>query len=807
MNPHNIKRPRAASCDRLFGSGLNALAISVALVLGLSVEAAHAQSPAPVQINIPVQPLNQALLKLGQQTDIQVYYLPETVADLQAPAVSGTLTAEQALAQLLRGTGIRMHWNGRAVSLSLPASGVAELAPVAVTGSYRGEQTEGSGSYRAANTSAATGLNLSLRDTPQSITVIAQQRMQDQALTSLSDVVNATTGVYNERMGTPIGGESFYYSRGYAIENLQIDGLPASPQSWSYYGAASLDTAIYDSVAIVRGASGLLTGAGDPSGSIHITRKRPTGEFQSSLEAGLGSWDRRRGVLDVSGPLNKEGTLRGRFITLYDRGDSWIDHYNGRKSLAYGVLEADLSDKTLLRLTLQHDQEKANNISYSSGLPVMFNDGLPTPDDRSMNTAPGWARKNERRTDITLALEHEFNPDWHGILSYSYGRRKYDDQWYKIYEVNHDLEITDLWVGNNDSIETKNSFNAHLNGSFELFNQKHDLIAGFNGSRVHRDMATQAGGYVPGVFYGDGRLQFPPFDWSGFSFQAPMISTTEQFGVYLATRLRPTDRFSLIGGARWSDWKFTRKVSFPTEQKEHGVITPYVGLLFDLNDNLTAYASYTKIFKPQNKKDLNGNTLNPEAGENYELGLKAELLDKRLNVSMAVFEVRKNNLAVMDGNSVTPEGTPAYRAEGHTKGRGWEIEAAGEITPGWNIQAGYSRSLTRSSSGERLNTQIPVHLFKLYTTYAVRSLPGLRVGGGVQWQSKIYNSDIPASHRDIYTQKFYATVNLMGSYQFNKNLSLAVNVDNLFDKTYRKQINYRDYGAPRSVMATLRHQF
>lgn len=682
-----------------------------------------------------------------------------------------------------------------------------QLAPVTVKGSRLNEITEGTGAYNAASSTAATGLNLSLRDTPQALTVITQQRMQDQAMTSLSDVVTAVTGVYNDRSGTPIGGESFYFSRGFRLENLIIDGLPASPQSWSYYGAGSLDTAIYDSVTVVRGATGLLTGAGDPSGSINITRKRPTREFQSSVEGTLGSWNRRRGVFDVGGPLNEEGTFRGRFIALHDRSNSWIDNYKGKKSLAYGVLESDLTDKTLLRLTLQYDEEKADSISYSSGFPVIFTDGIPTPDDRSMNTAPDWAYKNDKRTDLTVALEHEFNPDWKGTLSYSYGHRKFHDQWYKIYAVTHDLQIPDLWVGNNNSVETKNAFNAHLNGSFELFDRKHDLIAGFNGSRVHRDMSTHAGGFVPGVFYSDDRLQFPPMNWEGFSFQAPFTSTTEQFGAYLATRLRPTDRFSLILGSRWSDWKFTRKGSFPSERKENGVITPYVGVLYDINDNLTAYASYTEIFNPQSSKDRSGNILDPEEGKNYEIGLKAELLDKRLNISTAFFQVRKENLAVLDGNYVTPEGTPAYRAEDHTKGRGWEIEVAGEITPGWNIQAGYSRTMTRSSKGKHLNTDLPVHMFKMFTTYTPRSLPQLKIGGGVQWQSKIYNDRVPAVVRDSYTQKAYATVNLMSSYQFNNDTNLTVNVDNLFDKTYRKQIGYRDYGAPRSIMATLRHQF
>jgi outer membrane receptor for ferric coprogen and ferric-rhodotorulic acid len=308
----------------------------------------------------------------------------------------------------------------------------------------------------------------------------------------------------------------------------------------------------------------------------------------------------------------------------------------------------------------------------------------------------------------------------------------------------------------------------------------------------------------------DGHVPEP--DWSAYSnFLTPQRTTTRQHGAFTALRLRPADALSIILGGRLSTWE-TRAKNLKTgavtdDRKENNVFTPYAGLVYDLSKQISAYASYTSIFKPQNYKDVDGSLLDPEDGENYELGLKSEWFNGRLQASAALFEVRKNNLAVADGNHLTPEGNQAYTAANGTKGRGWEVEVSGELSRGWQLQGGYTRIVTRDREGARLNTAlVPKHQVKLFSTYTPPGLRRLTIGGGALWQSEIYNASNPI-RRKAYTQEAYTVVNLMARYLVTDRLSLTATLDNVFDETYRTYTNKHEYGPPRNFMLTARYQF
>ncbi|MFT4100552.1 MAG: TonB-dependent receptor, partial [Burkholderiaceae bacterium] len=239
---------------------------------------------------------------------------------------------------------------------------------------------------------------------------------------------------------------------------------------------------------------------------------------------------------------------------------------------------------------------------------------------------------------------------------------------------------------------------------------------------------------------------------------------------------------------------------------ESNILTPDLGVVYDFTKNLSAYASYTSIFNPQWARDQAGRLLDPEEGKTYELGMKGAWFDNRLNAAVAVFENRRNNLAVADGGK-TPEGGDSFAPVDNTKGRGWEAEISGELVPGWSLQAGYSHAVVRDSDGERLQTVLPESTFKLFTTWTPRSFNKLTVGGGMFWRSKAYPDWTEGAMTDGMTIKAYSVVNLMARYRIDRHLSLAVNLNNLFDRDYRVSLSEHDYGSPRALRATLRYQF
>ena len=225
------------------------------------------------------------------------------------------------------------------------------------------------------------------------------------------------------------------------------------------------------------------------------------------------------------------------------------------------------------------------------------------------------------------------------------------------------------------------------------------------------------------------------------------------------------------------------------------------------------YASYTSIFKPQTYRNQNGQTLAPREGDNYELGLKSEYFNGRLNSAIAVYESRQNNLATPDGTIIGTE-TPASRAVAGAKTRGIDMELSGEILPDWNMNASYNHSVTKDADNERINTYIPSDMFKLWTTYKLSGdLDRLTVGGGVNWQSGIHFSATPSQiGRTVKAKEDdVAVFNLMARYQLTKQWSGTVNVNNVFDKKYISSLdtnfNSMYYGDPRNLMFSTRYDF
>lgn len=828
----------------------HAIAYAVGLAMGsliLTASPGTAEAQAAVEqleglrqsYDIPAGPLATALSSLASAANVLLTFTSEQTSGKTTAGIRGQYTVQEALAAVLAQTGllaVRMDNGGyvlrtapepAVVPTSKPPSAQESTLPaVRVTAqSARDGTTEGSGSFTTRSTSAATGLNLSLRETPQSITVVTRQRLDDQALSSLGQVLAQVPGL--SVSGSSLqssNSEAPIFSRGYLLSNFQIDGAVASPFTFSeagtgWAGVGALQTVLYDSVTVVRGAAGLLSGAGDPSGTINLVRKRPLETFQASVSGSAGRWGQYRAVGDVGGPLNDAGTLRGRLVVSADEGKSWVDRYQQERRAAYAVLDADLGKATVLSLALESHDGNFKGVGNQTSMPVIFaDDGTVTPFSRSDNATANWSYSNERKNVASLALEHRFNDDWEARLRYAYTSLKVDSKSGNILGINRDGSISVFrpirYIS--PTRDGSHEWDLRLNGRYTLLGRRHEVMAGFNGYRTQeRSNRNSLGFGTTTASWLDWNGAMPEPDWAGIP-QTKSRYKTEQAGVFLATRLRPTDALSVILGGRLSTWR-TSTVdeltgSTTDDRKESSVFTPYSGIVYDLTGWLSTYASYTEIFKPQSYKGVDGRFLDPEEGKNYEIGLKGEWFGGRLNASAAVFKTRKDNLAVHRDGVFTPAGEDAYSAEDGTKASGWELEVSGELARGWHLQAGFARIVSRDSDGGLLNSGfVPKHSFKLFTTWTPAQFTGLTIGGGVLWQSEInqssYAAYYSAAQLALLRQKSYAVASLMAQYRFNDRLSLLVNLNNLFDKVYRNNVYYHEYGAPRNLYATLKYQF
>ncbi|SFG70455.1 outer-membrane receptor for ferric coprogen and ferric-rhodotorulic acid [Duganella sp. CF458] len=701
------------------------------------------------------------------------------------------------------------------LGLAFPMAAFAEEAAVMPQIQVTAQKLD---SYTTDRSRTATPLNISLRDTPQSISVVTQQRIEDQALETVTDVVNNVTGVSVNQYETHRAG---FTARGFDIDNLQIDGVPTTwDQPWSS-GEVIGSLAIYDRVEVVRGATGLMTGAGNPSAAINLVRKRATSkELTGSAEIGIGHWNERRGMLDVSAGVNASGTVRARVVGEYQRSDSWVDLLKSKSNTFYGTVEADLAPRTVLSAGYSRQKNQPKGPMWG-GLPYWYTDGSKTNWDVSKTSAADWTRWETEYESVFANLDHSFDNGWKLRASFSHGDRKADSA--LLYLSGVPDRVTGLGVGafagSYITHTRQDDFSLHASGPFQFAGRKHEAAFGYMHSKqkfnADSRAADYAGGYPPvGNFNTWNGAAYPEPTWGAPTFYES--SVTKQEAVYGVARFSVTDPLKAIIGARVTNYDKSGVGAWtPAYQLKHDhELTPYAGLVYDINENLSAYASYTDIFQPQNRKDLAGNILDPVVGKSYETGIKGEFLDGRLNASFAVFKIKQDKLAQEAGMTDRDGNGPLakeayYRAANGAKSDGFEFELSGELASGWNATAGYSQFKAKDAAGADINSVYPRKLLRVFTTYR---LDALTVGGGVNWESRTYTVDpaAPSGTNGLIEQDSFALASLMARYDITKQLSAQVNVNNLFDKKHFGMFaayGAITYAAPRSVSASLKYRF
>lgn len=761
--------------------------------------------------DIPAQALGSSLARIASESGEAISVDAELVRGIDAPAVRGRYTAEQAAHAAMSGSGLELLRTGSgswALRRPLaPAAGVVTLGAVQVTGERDPAVTENTGSYTSTGPSATgTPLALSLKETPQSVTVITRQRLDDQKLESVIDALESTTGVtaFRQGMGTDLSG---LWSRGFTISNFLVDGIPSSLGSSSYWR----NTAMYDRIEVVRGATGLMSGMGTPAASINLVRKRPTADWQASISAEAGSWDRYGLGADVSGPLSENGKLRGRLVVDEENQHSWIDRYEKQSRLVYGITELDLGSATLLTLGFSYETNN-NDSPLRTGLPFAYSNGVPTHFKRSTNPAPDWSFYDSELSNVFASVKHDFGKGWNGKVEVTHTRYNYDSA---LYFLTGSIDQATgqgaaLWPVRWKSNDKQTTLDAQISGPFDLLGRQHEVVAGLSLSQLRSDTPSYGGWLGPWTGYDGTIADF--HHWDGASNQPSFVKAGDtqtketQVSAYLTSRFKLADPTSLIAGARVINWERkadTSVVGVPgstrADTRETGVIVPYAGLVHELNENWSVYGSYTRIFSPQSAatRDVNNNVLDPERGTSYELGVKSSFFDERLNAGLALFKTRQSNLANYDA------ATSSYVALQGITTKGAELELTGELSRGWNVAAGYTYSLSEDANGQRAIAQIPRHSVKLFTTYRLPdALNRLTVGGGVNWQST-------SGYVGEAQQSSYAVVNAMARYEFSKQFSATLNVNNLFDKAYYSGLSAYGgvYGAPRNVMLSAKYAF
>jgi outer membrane receptor for ferric coprogen and ferric-rhodotorulic acid len=644
-------------------------------------------------------------------------------------------------------------------------------------------------------TSAVTGLDMSLRETPQSVTILDQARIQNFGLTSVNDLLAQVTGVNVEKVETD---RTYYNSRGFDITNFQVDGI-GLPLIWGIQ-FGDLDTVLFDRVEVVRGANSMMTGTGNPSATVNYVRKRPTDTFKATAALQYGSWEDYRLEADVSGPLNAAGTVRGRLIYANEDKGSYLDHYHVNRNVYSGLLAWDATPKLTLTAGYALQDNRSRGVLWGA-LPLHYSDGAKVDYPRSASTSADWTYWNVKDQTAFTELDYRFDNGWQVKATGTY--KRFNENAKLLYAYDNPDPVTGLGVKGMSGIYPSKYENfildAYASGPFQLFGRTHQLVVG--------GQTSKSTGKEWENFSGDTILYPAVGRWSSQQVAEPTYPGAYQASdqtdrlsrFYAAAHFSVTDQFKVVAGFNALKLKskgYSYGAETPRDEKK---VSPYVGAVYDLTPNVSLYASYTDIFNPQSERDANNQNLPAAHGEAYEAGVKSEWFDHRLYVTGAVFQSQQDDLAF----AVGMDGTRTVYAGLDTKVTGYELEATGALSDQWTVSAGWTQLKIKGEDGQD-REYLPRKTFKATTTYTFPELRNLTVGAAARWQSDVSMVDIAPVE-----QKAYGVVDLMAGLDLTDKVRATLNVDNATDKKHLTSLMWTQsyYAAPRSVSLRLAYTF
>lgn len=723
-------------------------------------------------------------------------------------------------------------------------AGAGGIAQRGANGSSDETATEHSRAYAPAQVRIGGKLPAPLRQSVQSVSVISRQRIEDQQMNTLDDVMRWTPGVTTLQRGTDSQVMPHFFSRGFEIRNFQIDGgAPINYGRGDDYTSSLtpvFDMSHYDHVAVLRGADGVNSGVGDPGGVLSLQRKRPLAEAQYVAELSAGSWAARRSMLDVSQPLSQDGRWRVRAVATHDQRDYFYRVADRKLDTGYLNLEFNPGNNTRVNLGGSYSEQDA--VPFSKGVPL-YADGGDIGLPRSTFLGLPFAEHSTRNKEAFAQLEHRFAQDWSVNLSLSgidQDSRTLSSSMFLFDGVDRGTGRVggQILLAQGRLRSKQRVADAFVSGGFDLFGRRQKLVAGL--SRQKQDDRNLGRG---DYFYPDTEIDVVGFDpdaWArpdASQFVRPDISVPvyrrKQDAAYAALHLELLEGLRVAASMRYNRYQTEQSTvyggDFPAEQnlrlRESKRLPPTVAVSYDLTPRTTLYASHAGIFETNaNKLAADGSVLEPVTGRTIEAGIRRSDLGGRLDSSIALFHTRQKHIAQDDWDSPLSS-DPAtgisccFFDSGERTSKGIEAEIIGALTPRWQFALSYTRNQVEFTAPQlppnNFLSQAPKHTAKLFTSYRLGSggwAGRTTLGGGLRYQSETLTNGFDASGNRLATrQGTYAVTDLFARVALSRGVSLQANVANVFDKRYYASVGsltgQNFYGEPRNVSVLLKAQF
>lgn len=510
-----------------------------------------------------------------------------------------------------------------------------------------GEQETG---YSLPNATTATRTDTPLRDIPQSIQVVPEQVLDEQQVVRIDEALRNVSGVTFRGIDTQTRGFDFSI-RGFEDAPVLRDGFR------TYINQPFPEVANLERIEVLKGPASVLFGEIQPGGAINLVAKKPLAEPFAEVELQVGNRGFVRPRFDISGPLTTDGSLLYRLNGLYQRSDSFRDYDQEERRLFIApTLTWKISDATDLTVSLEYADDKR---PAEFGLPAFGNGVVDVPRDRIPNE-PDDTRTNKYLI-VGYDFEHEFNENWKLRNAFRYSSNKYA---FNVIAYPDDFdEATGVETRFIASQETQNqdySLQTNVIGEFATGAIAHTLLFGVDLNHSSED-GVSVGDFETPIeidIFNPVYRQFTKPDRDILPVVEGFETEADRLGIYVQDQISLFDNLKLLAGLRYDtiDQKTTtaQTIFDPVggeRTQNNDAFSPRLGIVYQPIEEVSLYASYSQSFNPNTETTASGDLLEPEKGEGYEVGVKAQLLEGKLSGTLAYFDITKQNVAVPDPNS------------------------------------------------------------------------------------------------------------------------------------------------------------
>jgi len=675
-----------------------------------------------------------------------------------------------------------------------------EEIEVVVTQTQTGER------YLVPNATTGTRTDTPLRDIPQSVQVIPRQVFQDQQVIRLDDALRNVSGVsFN---GVDAGRSILFGLRGFDQAPLLLNGFRGFVRQ-NFPEIGNLEQ-----IEVLKGPSAILFGEVEPGGAINLITKRPLSEPFYRIETQFGNRNLIRPSIDLSGPLETDGRLLYRLNAVYQRGDEIQDFDTDiNRFFISPVFSWQISDQTDLTIELEYVNDER---PISFGVPAFGNGIANIPLEQISNEPDDFI--DQVFFNVGYDLEHRFSDNWKLRNGFRYINN--DSLLEALFPFALD-QTTGILIRNpsqQGGVDKSFSLQTSVVGEFATGSIDHTLLFGVDLNRTNNDSFTRFDIFtqIPLNIFNPVYEAFPRPDFDAIPLGSDTELESDRLGIFIQDQISFTDNLILLAGLRY-DTVEQQRIALPSffqpngadQTQNYNALTPRLGLVYQPIEEISLYGSYSQSFTPNNfAMTADNDLIEPEEGEGFEVGVKAELLGGRLGATLAYFDITKQNVVTAD--PIIPF---ASVATGEQSSRGVELDVIGEILPGWNIIASYAfidAKVTEDNTievGNRLNG-IPEHSASLWTNYEIQSgdLQGLGFGLGFNFVGE-REGDL----NNTFELDSYFLTNAAISYQRN-NWRFALNFRNLFDIDYIAgaaggRVRSIDPGEPFTVIGSFSVEF